>query len=71
MPVKCIATLLEMNPNKTDKPHARRSTGKQMISFNLKAIDLWKSIPQYLKELNVNTFSLRVKHYLLLEQYFK
>ena len=65
MPVKCIATILDMNPNKSDKPHARTSTGKQMI------FDLWKSIPQYLKELNVNTFSLRVKHYLLLEQYFK
>ena len=66
MPVKCKATIVDMNPNKADKPHARRSSGKEMISFNLNAIDLWKSIPQYLKELNVNTFSLRVKHYLII-----
>ena len=55
MPVKCIAAnILHMNRNKTNKPHARTNTGKQMISF--KAIDLRKSIPQYLEVLNVNTF---------------
>ena len=32
------------------KPRVRTNTGKQMISF--KAIDLWKSIPQYLTGLN-------------------
>ena len=35
------------------------NTGKQMISF--KATDLWKSIPQYLKDLNVYTFSKNIK----------
>ena len=33
------------------KPRVRTNTGKQMISF--KAIDLWKSVPQNLKDLNV------------------
>ena len=55
MPVKCIATnILHMNRNKNNKPYARTNTGKQMISF--KEIDLRKSIPQYLVELNLNTF---------------
>ena len=31
------------------KPRVRTNTGKQMISF--KAIDLWKSVPQNLKDL--------------------
>ena len=40
-----------MQPIKTIyKPRVRTNTGKQMISF--KAIELWKSIPQYLEELN-------------------
>ena len=43
-----------MNRNKNNKPYARTNTGKQMISF--KEIDLRKSIPQYLVELNLNTF---------------
>ena len=47
----------------------RTNTGKQMLSF--KAIDLWKSIPQYLKDLNVFTFSKNIKNFLLSEQYSK
>ena len=46
-----ITTILDMQPIKAlYKPRVRTNTGKQMISF--KAIDLWKSIPQYLEELN-------------------
>ena len=45
------------------------NTGKQMISY--KATDLWKSIPQYLKDLNVYTFSKNIKNSLLSEQYSK
>ena len=46
-----ITTILDMQPIKNlYKPRVRTNTGKQMISF--KAIDLWKSIPQYLEELN-------------------
>ena len=46
-----ITTILDMQPIKTlYKPRVRTNTGKQMISF--KAIDLWKSIPQHLEELN-------------------
>ena len=51
------------------KPHVRTNTGKQMISF--KAIDLWKSIPQNLKDLNVYTFSKNIENFLLSEQYSK
>ena len=51
------------------KPRIRTNTGKQMISF--KAIDLWKSIPQNLKDLNVYTFSKNIKNFLLSEQYSK
>ena len=51
------------------KPHDRKNTGKQIISF--KAIDLWKSIPRYLKNLNVYTFSKNIKHYLLSKKYSK
>ena len=49
------------------KPHVRTNTGKQMISF--KAIDLWKSIPQNLKDSNVYTFSKNIKNFLLSEQF--
>ena len=46
-----ITTILDMQSIKTlYKPRVRTNTGKQMISF--KAIDLSKSIPQYLEELN-------------------
>ena len=51
------------------KPHVRMNTGKQMISF--KAIDLWKSIPQYLKDLNMYIFLKNVKNFLPSEQYSK
>ena len=51
------------------KPHVRMNTSKQMISF--KAIDLWKSIPQYLEDLNVYTFSKNIKNFLPSEQYLK
>ena len=36
------------------KPRVRTNTGNKIISF--KAIDLWKSVPQNLKDLNVYTF---------------
>ena len=51
------------------KPCVRTNTGKQMISF--KAIDLWKSVPKNLKDLNVYTFSKNIKHFLLSKQYSK
>ena len=51
------------------KPRVRTNTGKQMILF--KAIDLWKSVPQNLKDLNVYTFSKNIKHFLLSKQYSK
>ena len=51
------------------KPRVRTNTGKQMISFQ--AIDLWKSVPQNLKDLNVYTFSKTIKHFLLSKQYSK
>ena len=51
------------------KPRVRTNTGKQLISF--KATDLWKSIPQNLKDLNVYTFSKNIKNFLLSEQYSK
>ena len=51
------------------KPRVRTSTGKQMTLF--KAIKLWKSIPQNLKDLNVYTCSKNIKNSLLSEQYSK
>ena len=51
------------------EPRVRTNTGKQMISFI--AIDLWKSIPQNLKDLNAYTFSKNIKNFLLSEQYSK
>ena len=41
-------------PKKLYKPRVRTNTGKKMISS--KAIDLWKSVPQNLKDLNVYLF---------------
>ena len=49
------------------KPRVGTNTGKQMISN--KATDLWKSIPQNLKDLNVYTFSKNIENFLLSEQY--
>ena len=49
------------------EPCVRTNNGKQIILF--KAIDLWKSIPQNLKDLNVFTFSKNIKNFLLSEQY--
>ena len=71
MPVKYIATLIDMHPNKANKPHVRTNTHGASRLFLFKAIDLWKCLPQYLKELNVYTFSLSIKHYLSFEQYLK
>ena len=51
------------------KPRVRTNTGKQMISFE--AIDLWKSVPQNLKDLNVYTFSKNITNFLLSKQYSK
>ena len=45
------------------------NTDNQMVSF--KAIDLWKSIPQNLKDLNGYTFSKNIKKFLLSEKYSK
>ena len=47
------------------KPHVKTNTGKQMISF--KVIDLRKSIPQHLKDLNVYTFAKNIKDLLTLK----
>ena len=54
-----------------NKPTVRTNTPGASRLFLFKGIDLWKSIPQYLKELNVYTFSLSIKHYLSFEQYLK
>ena len=35
------------------------------------AIDLWRDIPYYLKDLNTFSFAREIKHYLLSEQYSK
>ena len=40
-----------------------------MISFE--AIDLWKSVPQNLKDLNVYTFSKNITNFLLSKHYSK
>ena len=62
-----ITTILDRQPIKTlYKPRVRTNTGKQMISF--KAIDLWKSIPQYLEEL-MSKLNQKNKYHLLTEQY--
>ena len=47
------------------RPHT--NTGKQMFSYQ--AIDLWRDIPYYLKDLNTFSFAKEIKHYLLSEQY--
>lgn len=51
------------------KPHVRMNTDKQMIPF--KAINLWNTIPQHLKDLNEYAFSKIIKCYLLAKQYPK
>ena len=38
---------------------------------SLLSIDLWKSVPQNLKDLNVYTFSKNIKNFLLSKQYSK
>ena len=54
---------------KLHKPRVRANTGKKKISF--KAIDLWKSIPQNIKDLNVYRFSKNIKKFILSEKYSK
>jgi hypothetical protein len=49
------------------KPRVKSNTGKQMISFIV--IDLWKKSPDQLKDLNIFSFSKKLKHYLLTQQY--
>ena len=49
------------------KPCVKSNTGKQMISFIV--IDLWKKLPDQLKDLNIFSFSKKLKHYLLTQQY--
>ena len=39
--------------------------------FSYQAIDLWRDIPYYLKDLNTFSFAKEIKHYLLSEQYSK
>ena len=51
------------------KPRPRTNTGKQMFSYQ--AIDLWRDIPYYLKDLNTFSFAKEIKHCLLSEQYSK
>ena len=66
----CDVNKLSINMSKTNFmiiKSVRTNTGKQMISF--KAIDLWKSIPQNLKDSNVYTFSKNIKNFLLSEQF--
>ena len=46
------------------KPRPRTNTGKQMFSYQ--AIDLWRDIPYYLKDLSTFSFAKEIKHYLLL-----
>jgi hypothetical protein len=49
------------------KPRVKSNTGKQMISFIV--IDLWKKLPDQLKDLNIFSFSKKLKHYLPTQQY--
>ena len=51
------------------KPRPRTNIGKQMFSYQ--AIDLWRDIPYYLKDLSTFSFAKEIKHYLLSEQYSK
>jgi len=51
------------------KPLPRTNTGKQVFSYQ--AIDLWRDIPCYLKDLGTFSFAKEIKHYLLSEQYSK
>ena len=53
--------------NVSNQPIQATCQDEQMISF--KAIDLWKSIPQNLKDSNVYTFSKNIKNFLLSEQF--
>ena len=47
----------------------RTNTGKQI--FSCQAVDLWRDIPYYLKDLSTVFFAKEIKHYLLSEQYSK
>ena len=53
------------------KPRPRTNTGKQMFSYQ--AIDFWRDIPYYLKDLRAFSFPKEIKHCLILlsEQYSK
>ena len=51
------------------KLRPRTNTGKQMFSYQ--AIDLWRDIPYFLKDLNTFSFAKEIKRYLLSEQYSK
>ena len=59
----------QMNEQNFCKPRPRTNTGKQMFSYQ--AINLWRDIPYYLKDLNTFSFAKEIKHYLLSEQYSK
>ena len=49
------------------KPRPCANTGKQMFFYQ--AIDLWRDISYYLKDLNIFSFGKKIKHHLLSEQY--
>ena len=49
------------------KPRVKSNTGKQMISFIV--IDLWKKLPDHLKDLNIFSFSKKLKHYIYIYIY--
>jgi len=58
-----------MHRGKTSVNRVLVHTGKQMFSYQ--AIDLWRDIPYYLKDLSTFSFAKEIKHYLLSEQYSK
>lgn len=53
--------------NNLYKPRVRTNIGKHAIPFM--AIDYWQQLPDSLKKLNTFSFSIKIKHYLLTEQY--
>ena len=50
---------------------AQSDAGCRSFMILFKAIDLWKSVPQNLKDLNVYTFSKNIEKFLTLKAIFK
>ena len=48
------------------KHRANTNVGKQSVTFM--AIDIWKDLPSYFKDLSVLAFPKKIKRYLLSEQ---